>query len=108
MSEQAKEKIAEESVIEALRNVYDPEIPVNIYDLGLVYGVNITDNNSVGVVMTLTTPNCPEAQTIPSNVKEAIEYYIPEVGAINVEVVWDPKWTTDMMSEDAKLALGIM
>lgn len=100
-------KVFKEDVIEALRNVYDPEIPVNIYDLGLIYQVNITGHNNVGIVMTLTTPNCPEAQSLPGNVQQAVEHSIPGVGSVDVQIVWEPHWTKDMMSEDAKLALGI-
>ena len=100
-------KVFKEDVIEALRQVYDPEIPVNIYDLGLIYEVNITETNSVGIVMTLTTPNCPEAQSLPAHVQETVQDMIPGVGHVHVEIVWEPAWTKDKMSEDAKLALGI-
>ena len=93
--------------IDAIRRVYDPEIPVNIYDFGLVYEVAVKDGGVVDVTMTLTSPNCPEAETIPVEVKERVEA-IRGVTRVNVEIVWDPPWTPDNMSEAAKLELGMM
>lgn len=104
----AKLQVFAEDVIEALKTVHDPEIPVNIHDLGLVYDIAIEDaTNDVRVKMTLTTPNCPEAQTIPAEVQKAVRENVPGVRRVYVEIVWEPKWTKDMMSEDAKLALGM-
>lgn len=96
--------IFEADVVEALKTVHDPEIPVNIYDLGLIYTINIKDN-TVDIKMTLTTPNCPEAQNIPASVQNAVKQYVPGVEQVGVELVWEPKWTKDRMSEDAQLAL---
>jgi len=100
-------RVFEEDVMEALRNVYDPEIPINVYELGLIYNVEVSDTNDVNVEMTLTTPNCPEAQNIPPKAKGMIKKMVPGVSEVTVELVWDPPWTTEMMSEDAKLALGL-
>jgi FeS assembly SUF system protein len=100
-------RVFEEDVVEALKHVYDPEIPINVYELGLIYNVYVNDNNDVKVEMTLTTPNCPEAQNIPPKTKGMIKKMVPGVNEVNVELVWEPAWTTDMMSEDAKLALGL-
>ena len=97
-------KVFEADVIEALKTVHDPEIPVNVYDLGLVYDIAI-DGDAVAVTMTLTTPNCPEAQSIPAKMKAAILQQVPGVQSVTVEVVWEPKWDKSMMSEDAQLAL---
>lgn len=96
-----------EKVEAALKDVYDPEIPVSIYELGLIYKVNISEANHVGVVMTLTTPNCPEAQSLPASVEGTIRA-IPEVSDASVEIVWDPPWDKEMMSDAAKLQLGMM
>ncbi len=100
-------RVFEDDVVEALKTVHDPEIPVNVYDLGLIYGIGITKNNDVTVTMTLTTPNCPEAQTIPTKVQGAVKQYVPGVRSVDVNIVWEPRWTRDRMSEDAKLALGM-
>ena len=94
-----------ELIIEALGTVYDPEIPVSIWELGLVYNIDIDDKNNVVIVMTLTTPNCPEAETIPDMVAEAVSK-CKNVGDVRVEIVWEPVWTQDNMSEAAKLELG--
>ena len=93
-------------IIAALSTVFDPEIPVNIHDLGLVYDVIVDASSRVGVRMTLTAPACPAAQILPQQVKTAIEA-IPEVAEATVDVVWDPPWTRDRMSESAKLQLGM-
>ena len=100
-------RVFEEDVMEALRNVYDPEIPINVYELGLIYNVEVSEANDVKVEMTLTTPNCPEAQNIPPKAKGMIKKMVPGVNEVNVELVWEPPWTMEMMSEDAKLALGL-
>jgi len=96
--------VTEELVTKVLKTVYDPEIPVDIYELGLIYKI-IIDQNHVKVEMTLTAPNCPEAQTIPMNVKERVEQ-LNGVESAEVEIVWEPSWSPDMMSEEAKLAIG--
>lgn len=94
-------------VIDALRTVYDPEIPVNIYDLGLVYGLDVDDESGhVAIRMTLTAPGCPVAQTFPSVVEESV-MDVAGVNAVDVELVWDPPWTRARMSEAARLELGM-
>lgn len=96
-----------EGVIEALRGVYDPEIPVNIYELGLIYKVDIDDSNIVSVAMTLTSPACPVAGSLPGEVEERVSR-VEGVAAAKVDVVWDPPWNPSMMSEEAQLELGMM
>ncbi|QIE42261.1 SUF system Fe-S cluster assembly protein [Meridianimarinicoccus aquatilis] len=96
-----------DSVVEACRSVYDPEIPVNIYDLGLVYTINIDAEGAVGVIMTLTAPGCPVAGEMPGWLAEAIEP-LPGVKTVDVEITWDPPWGMDMMSDEARLELGFM
>jgi FeS assembly SUF system protein len=99
-------KVAEEGVIEALKTVFDPEIPVDIYELGLVYAIEIGDDGAVKVEMTLTTPSCPSAQELPSMAEEAVRQ-VAGVTSVTVEVVWDPPWDQSRMSEDARLALNM-
>jgi FeS assembly SUF system protein len=101
-----KEVITKEVVIEEIRKVMDPEIPVNLYDLGLIYKIQIENNNDVLVEMTLTNPNCPVAGQMPENVAKSIEQ-IYGLKSIEVKLVWKPSWNKDLMSEDAKLALDI-
>jgi FeS assembly SUF system protein len=96
-----------ERVIEALRTVYDPEIPVNIFELGLVYKVDIDDDRRVHIEMTLTSPACPVAGTLPDEVKDKIEA-VEEVQGATVDVVWDPPWHPGMMTEEAQLELGMI
>ena len=98
--------LTEKDVIEALKKVFDPEIPVNIYDLGLIYNIKIIANFDVIVTMTLTTPNCPVAKEMPSMVSNAIKN-LEGFKSASINIVWEPPWTKDMMSEDAKLALDI-
>lgn len=93
-------------VIEALRRIRDPEIPVNIYDLGLVYGLDIDELGRVAIRMTLTAPGCPVAQTFPSQVEDAVEA-VPGVSAARVELVWEPPWDRTRISEAARLELGL-
>ena len=100
------EKIEHNKLIEALKTVYDPEIPVDIYELGLIYGINEEINNNIKVTMTLTAPGCPVAEEMPSMVANSIEE-LKGFNSINVVLVWDPPWNKDMMSEDAKLALDL-
>jgi FeS assembly SUF system protein len=96
------------SVIEALRTVYDPEIPVNIYDLGLIYGLEVDDGTgAVAIRMTLTAPGCPVAQTFPATVEQAVRR-VPEVREARVDLVWDPPWSRERMSEAARLELGLI
>ena len=97
--------INNEQIIECIKTVMDPEIPVNLYDLGLIYSIKNSDNNLV-IEMTLTNPNCPVAGQMPENVAKSIEQ-IYNLNSIEVKLVWDPPWTKDLMSEDAKLALDI-
>jgi len=94
-------------IIAALQGIYDPEIPVNIYDLGLIYNVVIDTQGSVKIEMTLTTPGCPVAQTFPGNVENVVNH-VPGVSEAVVELVWDPPWTSDNMTEAAKLQLGML
>ncbi|MGI1663200.1 SUF system Fe-S cluster assembly protein [Palleronia sp. KMU-117] len=96
-----------DSVVEACRTVFDPEIPVNIYDLGLVYTIDITDDGEVTVVMTLTAPGCPVAGEMPGWVADAVGP-IPGVKQVDVELSWNPPWGMDMMSDEARLELGFM
>lgn len=96
-----------DSVVEACRSVFDPEIPVNIYDLGLVYTIEIGDDGAIGVIMTLTAPGCPVAGEMPGWLAEAIEP-LPGVKTVDVEITWDPPWGMDMMSDEARLELGFM
>ena len=96
-----------EAVIEALKDIFDPEIPVNIYDLGLIYGVEITPENHALVKMTLTTPNCPVAESMPGEVELRVGS-VPGVGHAEVELVWDPPWDPQKMSDEAKLELGML
>ena len=100
-------KIKEDDIIEKIKTVFDPEIPVNIYDLGLVYLIKVDDKNNILIQMTLTTPNCPVADSMPKKVGESL-INIQGVNSIKVKLVWDPPWNKDMMSDDAKLALDIM
>ena len=95
-----------DDVIAALKTVYDPEIPSDIYELGLVYKIDIADDRAVTVEMTLTTPNCPSAQELPTMVENAVAS-VPGVGVVNVNLVWDPAWTPDRMSDEARLVLNM-
>ena len=96
-----------EPVVEALRSVYDPEIPVNIYDLGLVYYIGIDDEGAVEIDMTLTAPGCPVAGEMPGWVADAAEV-VPGVKQVDVRLVWDPPWGMEMLSEEARLELGLL
>ncbi|MCW5773315.1 MAG: SUF system Fe-S cluster assembly protein [Rhodospirillaceae bacterium] len=97
---------SEEAIVEAIRTVYDPEIPVNIYELGLIYRLERDDKGDVAIDMTLTAPACPVAGEMPGRVAEAVSA-VDGVGRVAVHLVWEPPWTKDRMSEDAKLALGV-
>jgi FeS assembly SUF system protein len=114
LSQKAPEQPAEapggdlyEAVVEALKEIYDPEIPVNIYDLGLVYDVEITPEHHAYVKMTLTTPHCPVAESMPGEVELRVGS-VPGVGHAEVELVWDPPWDPQKMSDEAKLELGML
>ena len=96
-----------EKILRAIKTVYDPEIPVDVYELGLIYEINIKKNKDVHVLMTLTSPSCPAAESIPSDVKNRIEM-IKEINDVDVEITFDPPYTSDLMSEEAKLELGFM
>ena len=98
----------EAQVVDALKTCYDPEIPVNIYEMGLIYRVAVGEDRMVSVDMTLTSPACPVAQSLPLEVQDRIENMVPGIAGARVEVVWDPPWNMDMMSEAAKLELGMM
>ncbi len=96
-----------EAVIDALKEIYDPEIPVNIYDLGLIYGVDVTPDGHAHVTMTLTTPHCPVAESMPGEVEMRVGA-VPGVGHAEVNLVWDPPWDPHKMSDEAKLELGML
>ena len=96
-----------DKIIRAIKTVYDPEIPVDVYELGLIYEIDIKDNKDVHVLMTLTSPSCPASESIPSDVKNRIEM-IKEINDVDVEITFDPPYTSDLMSEEAKLELGFM
>lgn len=96
-----------DQIVGALRGVFDPEIPVNIYDLGLIYGLDVDAEGDVRVQMTLTAPGCPVAQTFPATVEDAVRA-VPGVKDAAVELVWDPPWSSERMSEAAKLQLGML
>ncbi len=104
------EKIVEDlgpKIIEKIKTIYDPEIPVDIYELGLIYDVLVNTNNAVKIIMTLTSPNCPVAETLPVEVEEKIKT-IPEVTNAEVEITFDPPWHQGLMTEEAKLELGFL
>jgi len=100
------EPIREEDIVEVLRTVYDPEIPVNIYDLGLIYGIDRGESGDVHIRMTLTAPACPVAGTMPGMVEDAVRQ-LEGVGDVAVELVWDPPWSVERMSDEARLALNM-
>ena len=95
-----------EKIVSEIKKIYDPEIPVNIYELGLIYNIDIDENNNVKIKMTLTTPNCPVAESLPNEVKNSIKE-IKEVKDVDLDLVWDPPWDKSMMSEAAKLELNL-
>jgi FeS assembly SUF system protein len=95
-----------DDIVAALKTVFDPEIPADIYELGLIYQVDLKDDRSVDVVMTLTTPNCPAAGELPTMVENAVAS-VPGVGVVNVNLVWEPSWSPDRMSDEARLVLNM-
>ena len=106
MTEVQKQEIGDK-IVEVLKSIYDPEIPVDIYELGLIYDVFVNENFDVKILMTLTSPNCPVAETLPVEVEEKVKT-LDEVNNAEVEITFDPTWTQDMMSEEAKLELGFL
>lgn len=96
-----------EKIVQVLKSIYDPEIPVDIYELGLIYDVFVNEDYDVKVLMTLTTPNCPVAETLPLEVEEKVRS-LDDVKNATVEITFDPPWTQDLMSEEAKLELGML
>ncbi len=106
LNEQEIQKL-KEKIVEVVRSCYDPEIPVNIYDLGLIYDFQVEPSGKVRVQMTLTAPGCPAAGTLPGEVEDKISL-LPNVKEVEVKVVWDPPWSKDRMSEAAKLQLGFL
>jgi FeS assembly SUF system protein len=99
--------VLQAAIVAALKEIYDPEIPVNIYDLGLIYGVEVTDDGHAVVMMTLTTPNCPVAESMPAEVELRVGS-VPGIGHAEVNLVWDPPWDPQKMTDDAKLELGML
>ena len=97
----------EERIVFVLKNIYDPEIPVNIYDLGLIYEVKSDEDGNVRILMTLTSPNCPVAESLPAQVREEVSF-LKEVKEIDLELTFEPPWSQDMISEEAKLDLGFL
>ena len=95
-----------DKIITEIKKIYDPEIPVNIYELGLIYNINVDINNNVKIDMTLTTPNCPVAESLPNEVKNSVKE-IKEVQGVDLQLVWEPPWDKSMMSESAKLELNL-
>ncbi len=97
----------EEKIVEMIKTVYDPEIPVNIYDLGLIYRIEVKEDSSVDIDMTLTAPNCPAADFMLEDVRQKVES-IAGIGAVNLQLVFEPEWSQDLMTEEAKLELGLL
>tara|TARA_Y100000590_G_C15476852_1_gene922424 strand:+ start:113 stop:532 length:420 start_codon:yes stop_codon:yes gene_type:complete len=98
--------ITKEEIIEKIKTVEDPEIPINLYDLGLIYNIDIDEKNNIAIKMTLTNPNCPVAAEMPENVGKAVSS-LNNLSSVKVDLIWDPKWSKEMMSEEAKLALDV-
>ena len=96
-----------EKIVRVLKTIYDPEIPVDIYELGLIYDVFVNEDNDVKILMTLTSPNCPVAETLPVEVEEKVKS-LDELKDVEVEITFDPPWTQELMSEEAKLELGML
>ena len=100
-------KELEDKIVVVLKNIFDPEIPVNIYELGLVYEVKVEEDGKVYILMTLTTPNCPVAESLPEQVKEEVGF-LTGVTSVELEITFDPPWDQDMITEEAKLELGLL
>ncbi|MET6989623.1 SUF system Fe-S cluster assembly protein [Sediminicola arcticus] len=109
MSEETTEDTQElgEKIVRVIKTIYDPEIPVDIYELGLIYDVFVNEDNEVKILMTLTSPNCPVAESLPMEVEEKVKS-IDAIKDVEVEITFDPPWTQDLMSEEAKLELGML
>lgn len=109
MSEEIEKDTSElgEKIVKVLKTIYDPEIPVDIYELGLIYDVLVNEDNEVKILMTLTSPNCPVAETLPVEVEEKVKS-LNAIKDAEVEITFDPPWTQDLMSEEAKLELGLL
>ena len=99
--------VLEEKIVEMIKTVYDPEIPVNIYDLGLIYRIEVKEDSSVDIGMTLTAPNCPAADFMLEDVRQKVES-IEGIGAVNIQLVFEPEWSQDLMTEEARLELGLL
>ena len=106
LTEKQMQEVGEKAV-EKICQIYDPEVPVNIYELGLIYDVQVSDEGDIKIEMTLTSPNCPVAETLPVEVEEKVKI-VEEVRNVKVNITFDPPWTKDMMSEEAKLELGML
>ena len=100
-------EVVGDKIVNVLKTIYDPEIPVDIYELGLIYDVFISEENNAKILMTLTSPNCPVAETLPVEVEDKVKT-LKEINGCEVEITFDPTWTQDMMSEEAKLELGML
>ena len=107
MKSKNEELQLKEEIIRAIKTVHDPEIPVDVYELGLIYDIQILPINNVHILITLTSPSCPAAESIPKDIKDKVEM-IKEINDVEVEITFDPPYTTDLMSEEAKLELGFM
>jgi len=107
MNSKNEELQLKEEIIRAIKTVHDPEIPVDVYELGLIYDIQILPINNVHILITLTSPSCPAAESIPIDIKNRVEM-IKEINDVEVEITFDPPYTTDLMSEEAKLELGFM
>ncbi|MEE3112717.1 MAG: metal-sulfur cluster assembly factor [Bacteroidota bacterium] len=107
MKSKNEELQLKEEIIRAIKTVHDPEIPVDVYELGLIYDIQILPINNVHILITLTSPSCPAAESIPKDIKDRVEM-IKEINDVEVEITFDPPYTTDLMSEEAKLELGFM
>jgi FeS assembly SUF system protein len=99
--------ILESQIVQVIKTVYDPEIPVDIYSLGMIYEISVDDNANAEIVMTLTTPNCPVAESLPNEVREKVAA-IPGINSVDLELTFEPPWNQDMMSDEAKLELGML
>ena len=106
LTEKQMQEVGEKAV-EKISQIYDPEVPVNIYELGLIYDIQVSDEGDVEIEMTLTSPNCPVAETLPVEVEEKVKI-VDEVRNVKVNITFDPPWTKEMMSEEAKLELGML
>ncbi len=106
MNDEQMQSLGEQAV-DVLRTIFDPEIPVDIYELGLIYDVQVSEDDDIHILMTLTSPNCPVAETLPVEVQEKVRS-LPDAKEVEVEITFDPPWTKDMMSEAARLELGML